>query len=145
MATTTITNVSAKRHRCDDLKKMLEDRRCELAHEIRGKLRDARTGTTDGGVLDGAPSRPLSAHNDGRAMIALKRAYDPVSHSDGVRVLVERLWPRRVSKAKLRIDGCSFPVTTLKGLRSNVRGAKGSRERALDERSADRVVQALSG
>jgi hypothetical protein len=47
--------------------------------------------------------------------------------------------------AKLRIDGCSFPVTGLKGLRSNVRGGKGSRERALDERSAERVVQALTG
>jgi hypothetical protein len=47
--------------------------------------------------------------------------------------------------AKLRIDGCSYPVTGLKGLRANIRGAKGSRERALDERSAGRVVQALSG
>jgi uncharacterized protein YeaO (DUF488 family) len=37
-------------------------------------------------------------------MIALKRVYDPVSHSDGTRLLVERLWPRGVSKAKLRID-----------------------------------------
>jgi hypothetical protein len=46
--------------------------------------------------------------------------------------------------AKLRIDGCSYPVTTLKGLRSNVRGAKGARERVLDERSAERVVQALT-
>ena len=47
--------------------------------------------------------------------------------------------------AKLRIDGCSYPVTTLKGLRSNVRGGKGARERALDDRSAERVVQALTG
>ena len=37
-------------------------------------------------------------------MIALKRAYDPVSNTDGRRLLVERLWPRGVSKAKLRID-----------------------------------------
>ena len=37
-------------------------------------------------------------------MIALKRAYDPVSKSDGTRLLVERLWPRGVSKAKLRVD-----------------------------------------
>jgi uncharacterized protein YeaO (DUF488 family) len=36
-------------------------------------------------------------------MIALKRVYDPVSHADGTRVLVERLWPRGVSRAKLRI------------------------------------------
>lgn len=35
-------------------------------------------------------------------MIALKRAYDPVSTSDGTRFLVERLWPRGISKAKLR-------------------------------------------
>lgn len=37
-------------------------------------------------------------------MITLKRAYDPVSPTDGIRFLVERLWPRGVSKATLRID-----------------------------------------
>jgi uncharacterized protein YeaO (DUF488 family) len=37
-------------------------------------------------------------------MITLKRAYEPVSASDGSRFLVERLWPRGVQKAKLRID-----------------------------------------
>jgi hypothetical protein len=47
--------------------------------------------------------------------------------------------------AKLRIDGSTYPVTTLKGLRNNVRGGKGQRERALDDRSAGRVVQALTG
>jgi uncharacterized protein YeaO (DUF488 family) len=38
-------------------------------------------------------------------MLKLKRAYDPVSRTDGRRLLVERLWPRGVSKAKLRVDG----------------------------------------
>jgi uncharacterized protein YeaO (DUF488 family) len=37
-------------------------------------------------------------------MITLKRVYDSVSPTDGRRVLVERLWPRGVSKAKLRVD-----------------------------------------
>jgi len=37
-------------------------------------------------------------------MITLKRAYDPISRSDGRRVLVGRLWPRGVSKEKLHID-----------------------------------------
>lgn len=37
-------------------------------------------------------------------MIALKRAYDPVARTDGTRLLVERLWPRGVTKAKLRVD-----------------------------------------
>ncbi len=34
----------------------------------------------------------------------VKRAYDRVSRADGKRFLVDRLWPRGVSKAKLRID-----------------------------------------
>lgn len=37
-------------------------------------------------------------------MIMLKRAYDPISRSDGTRLLVERLWPRGVAKAKLKIE-----------------------------------------
>ena len=37
-------------------------------------------------------------------MIRLKRAYEAASGSDGLRILVERLWPRGVSKAKARID-----------------------------------------
>ena len=45
MATTTSTKVSAKMNRYHELEKMLEDRRSELAHKIRGKMRDARTET----------------------------------------------------------------------------------------------------
>jgi len=37
-------------------------------------------------------------------MIRLKRAYEPAVGSDGRRVLVERLWPRGVSKARLRLN-----------------------------------------
>ncbi|HET6882341.1 MAG TPA: DUF488 domain-containing protein [Pirellulales bacterium] len=37
-------------------------------------------------------------------MLQLKRAYEPASRDDGRRVLVERLWPRGVSKAKVAID-----------------------------------------
>ena len=36
--------------------------------------------------------------------VALKRAYEAASDSDGTRVLVDRLWPRGVTKAKARID-----------------------------------------
>jgi uncharacterized protein YeaO (DUF488 family) len=38
-------------------------------------------------------------------MIKLKRAYDPASQTDGTRLLVERLWPRGLSKEKLKLDG----------------------------------------
>ena len=37
-------------------------------------------------------------------MIKLKRAYEPVSRGDGVRFLVERLWPRGIAKEKLEIE-----------------------------------------
>ena len=36
--------------------------------------------------------------------LALKRAYEPVEPGDGLRVLVERLWPRGLSKARAHID-----------------------------------------
>jgi uncharacterized protein YeaO (DUF488 family) len=36
--------------------------------------------------------------------IRLKRAYDSPAADDGIRVLVDRLWPRGVSKADARID-----------------------------------------
>jgi uncharacterized protein YeaO (DUF488 family) len=36
--------------------------------------------------------------------IRLKRAYEPVSAADGKRILVERLWPRGVSKEQVALD-----------------------------------------
>ena len=39
-----------------------------------------------------------------RYSIVLKRAYEKPSPSDGTRVLVERLWPRGVSKQTAKID-----------------------------------------
>src|SRR5688500_9796844 len=37
-------------------------------------------------------------------MIRLKRAYETPSKADGERVLVERLWPRGVAKARAAVD-----------------------------------------
>lgn len=36
--------------------------------------------------------------------LQLKRAYEPAEKSDGYRVLVDRLWPRGVSKEKTKIN-----------------------------------------
>ena len=36
--------------------------------------------------------------------IAVKRAYEQPSTNDGYRILVDRLWPRGLSKDKARID-----------------------------------------
>jgi uncharacterized protein YeaO (DUF488 family) len=37
-------------------------------------------------------------------MLKLKRAYEPASKDDGKRYLVERLWPRGLSKKALHLD-----------------------------------------
>jgi uncharacterized protein YeaO (DUF488 family) len=36
--------------------------------------------------------------------IRLKRAYEPVSEEDGYRVLIDRLWPRGVSRQRAELD-----------------------------------------
>jgi uncharacterized protein YeaO (DUF488 family) len=50
-----------------------------------------------GGQIDASVNR-------GVAMIKLKRAYETASPDDGLRILVERLWPRGVTKQKAQID-----------------------------------------
>ena len=37
-------------------------------------------------------------------MVALKRVYDEPEPGDGTRVLVERLWPRGLSKERAHVD-----------------------------------------
>jgi len=36
--------------------------------------------------------------------VRLKRAYEPADADDGTRILVDRLWPRGVSKARAAVD-----------------------------------------
>ena len=37
-------------------------------------------------------------------MIRIKRIYDPPAAEDGFRILVDRLWPRGLSKAKAKVE-----------------------------------------
>ncbi len=39
-----------------------------------------------------------------RSAVRVKRVYDAPTHADGVRVLVDRVWPRGLSKEKAGID-----------------------------------------
>lgn len=50
-------------------------------------------------------------------MITIKRIYDPVNPEDGYRVLVDRLWPRGMSKARAALHEWNkmiAPSTTLR-------------------------------
>ena len=64
------------------------------------------------------PSRGArSSRPKRRASIAIKRAYDEPSPQDGVRILIDRLWPRGLSKAKLKIDAWPRELTPSTDLR----------------------------
>jgi uncharacterized protein YeaO (DUF488 family) len=50
-------------------------------------------------------------------MIKLKRAYEAAGREDGIRFLVERLWPRGVKKGALRLDAWLKDVASSTALR----------------------------
>ena len=49
--------------------------------------------------------------------VKLKRAYEPAAPGDGTRILVDRLWPRGVSKARLALDEWMKDIAPSSGLR----------------------------
>jgi uncharacterized protein YeaO (DUF488 family) len=49
--------------------------------------------------------------------VTIKRAYEPAAHSDGTRILVDRLWPRGISKRKAALDGWCKEVAPSPALR----------------------------
>ncbi|MET9590945.1 DUF488 family protein [Streptomyces sp. NPDC006516] len=50
--------------------------------------------------------------------IRVRRVYDPPEEDDGTRVLVDRLWPRGVSKEHAAVDVWAKDVTPSKELRA---------------------------
>jgi len=50
-------------------------------------------------------------------MIVTKRAYEPATDSDGYRVLIDRLWPRGLSKARARLDAWEKDIASSAALR----------------------------
>jgi uncharacterized protein YeaO (DUF488 family) len=51
-----------------------------------------------------ARSKPATRRRPSSSRIAIKRVYEPPEASDGVRILIDRLWPRGLSKAALKLD-----------------------------------------
>ncbi|MHB0987490.1 MAG: DUF488 domain-containing protein [Bellilinea sp.] len=52
--------------------------------------------------------------------IRIKRAYDPPAAEDGIRVLVDRLWPRGLTKEKLQLAAWLKEVAPSNALRQQV-------------------------
>jgi uncharacterized protein YeaO (DUF488 family) len=50
------------------------------------------------------PSRKTARPKRTAGRFRIKRVYEPASKDDGLRVLVDRLWPRGIAKQKAHID-----------------------------------------
>ena len=51
-----------------------------------------------------APKKKGRPGRRARTTIGVKRVYDPASSDDGMRILIDRLWPRGISKSELKLD-----------------------------------------
>lgn len=50
--------------------------------------------------------------------VVIKRIYDPAEATDGYRVLVDRLWPRGISRERARLDAWLREIAPSPGLRA---------------------------
>lgn len=66
--------------------------------------------------------------------IKIKRAYDDAEPSDGYRILVDRLWPRGVSKERLQMDYWAKDIAPSDELRHWFHADMKGRRRQFDER-----------
>jgi uncharacterized protein YeaO (DUF488 family) len=75
--------------------------------------------------------------------VRLKRAYEPASDEDGYRVLVDRLWPRGVSKKQAKLDEWEKELAPSSKLREWFGHEPGRfpefRQRYIDELRANRA------
>lgn len=81
--------------------------------------------------------------------ISIKRVYDSPSPDDGYRVLVDRLWPRGVSKEQAKLDAWMREITPSHELRkwyhANLSNWEEFRERYLAElEGTGEALQALA-
>ena len=80
--------------------------------------------------------------------IKLKRVYDAPAASDGTRILVDRLWPRGIAKAKAKIDLWLRDIAPSDALRKRFHGHPEDwdafrKAYAADLRQAGEAVQEL--
>ncbi|MFF6990827.1 DUF488 family protein [Streptomyces sp. NPDC010273] len=69
--------------------------------------------------------------------VRVRRVYDPPEQEDGVRVLVDRLWPRGLSKDAARVDEWPKELTPSTELRRWYHAAEGSFDEFADRYEAE--------
>jgi uncharacterized protein YeaO (DUF488 family) len=69
--------------------------------------------------------------------VRVRRVYEPPEQDDGVRVLVDRLWPRGLSKDAARVDEWPKALTPSTELRRWYHAGEGSYEEFTDRYEAE--------
>ena len=67
--------------------------------------------------IPASKARKAAARRRGAGLIRIKRAYDPPAADDGLRILIDRLWPRGMPKARLKLDSWVKHLAPSNGLR----------------------------
>ena len=85
-----------------------------------------------------------------RKQIKIKRAYEDPAHDDGLRILIDRLWPRGLSKARAQVDlwlKDLAPSSTLRRWFNHdpARWVEFRRRYARELDAKDRAIAALRG
>ncbi|MEU8761557.1 DUF488 family protein [Streptomyces sp. NPDC048659] len=74
------------------------------------------------------PPAPPPAPAPGPVRVRVRRIYEPPAPDDGLRVLVDRLWPRGIAKADAHIDEWPKALTPSTELRRWYHGPDGAYE-----------------
>ncbi|MFJ7297293.1 DUF488 domain-containing protein [Streptomyces collinus] len=81
--------------------------------------------------------------------VRVRRVYDPAEPEDGVRVLVDRLWPRGLAKDVARVDEWPKAITPSTELRRWYHAGEGSYEEFAERYEAElasgEAAEALDG
>ncbi len=77
--------------------------------------------------------------------IAVKRIHDAADASDGARFLVDRLWPRGVSKEKAALAAWLKPLSPSDALRKRYHGATAESDEAWDAFRLDYFAELDAG
>lgn len=81
----------------------------------------------------------------GPLTIAVKRIHDAAAESDGARFLVDRLWPRGVSKEKAALTAWLRPLSPSDALRKAYHGATAESDEAWDAFRTDYFAELDAG
>lgn len=62
-------------------------------------------------------AKPGEPKRRARTPIRVKRVYDPPAAADGMRILIDRLWPRGIKKEAMRLDLWAKEISPSTGVR----------------------------